>query len=204
MRELKDDEIIREWDKANFICASAKSAGSVPSHSWVIGHSVGYLKWKKGLKAAYRAEVSEWSAPGGKSAVFRKKDDPVEHPSHYTYGKYEVIDVLSEFFANDPLCWQVGKYIMRYQHKGKPLEDLKKARFYLNRRIEEYESPKAEECPNQSCAHHDSEEDNNCGVSFGPVCNPLDTPCSRCGQMSTWIDHKGVYRCLACDERISG
>ena len=60
----------------------------------------------------------------------------VDHPSHYTFGKYEVIDVLEDWFHDDPLLWQVGKYISRAKHKGKMLEDLQKARFYLNRRIE--------------------------------------------------------------------
>ena len=62
--------------------------------------------------------------------------EQVEHPSHYTFSKYEVIDVLMEWFASDPLLWQVGKYIARCAHKGKELEDLKKARFYLDKRIE--------------------------------------------------------------------
>jgi chaperonin cofactor prefoldin len=64
-------------------------------------------------------------------------DDPVNHPSHYTFGKYEVIDVLEDWFHDDPLLWQVGKYIARAKHKGKLVEDLEKARFYLNRRITE-------------------------------------------------------------------
>lgn len=59
----------------------------------------------------------------------------VNHPSHYTFGKHEVIDVLEDWFSDDPLLWQVGKYIARASHKGKELEDLKKAAFYLQRRI---------------------------------------------------------------------
>jgi hypothetical protein len=67
------------------------------------------------------------------------QNDQVNHPPHYTFGKYEVIDVLEDWFYDDPLLWQVGKYISRAKHKGKMLEDLKKARFYLNRRIEKLE-----------------------------------------------------------------
>jgi hypothetical protein len=63
-------------------------------------------------------------------------DDPVNHPGHYTFGKYEVIDVLEDWFPADPLLWQVGKYIARAGHKGTLLEDLKKAAWYLRRRIE--------------------------------------------------------------------
>lgn len=61
--------------------------------------------------------------------------DNVNHPSHYTFGKFEVIDVLMDWFPSDPLLWQVGKYIARASRKGNELEDLKKARFYLERRI---------------------------------------------------------------------
>lgn len=65
--------------------------------------------------------------------------DPVNHPQHYTFGKYEVIDVLEDWFATDPLLWQVGKYLARAGRKGDVLEDLKKARWYLDRKISKLE-----------------------------------------------------------------
>ena len=61
--------------------------------------------------------------------------DHVNHPPHYTFGKYEVLDVLQDWFPAEPLLWQVCKYIARASHKGAMLQDLKKARFYLERRI---------------------------------------------------------------------
>jgi hypothetical protein len=67
------------------------------------------------------------------------EDDPVNHPKHYTFGSFEVIDVLQDWFPNNPLLWQVGKYIARAERKGKSLEDLRKARFYLDREIERLE-----------------------------------------------------------------
>jgi hypothetical protein len=67
-------------------------------------------------------------------------NDPVNHPAHYTFGKYEVIDVLEDWFPTDPLLWQVGKYIARAAHKGNALQDLEKAAWYLQRRIEEKEN----------------------------------------------------------------
>jgi hypothetical protein len=69
----------------------------------------------------------------------RTRDDPVNHPGHYTFGKYEVIDVLEDWFPTDPLLWQVGKYIARAGRKGSLVEDLKKAAWYLQRRIEKEE-----------------------------------------------------------------
>jgi hypothetical protein len=72
-----------------------------------------------------------------------RKDDLVTHPEHYTFGKYEVIDVLEDWFPADPLLWQVGKYIARAGRKGSLIEDLKKAAWYLQRRIKK-ESPESQ------------------------------------------------------------
>jgi hypothetical protein len=66
-------------------------------------------------------------------------DDAVNHPKHYTFGKYEVLDILMDWFPEDPLLWQVCKYIARAKHKGQELEDLQKARFYLDKRIQKLE-----------------------------------------------------------------
>jgi hypothetical protein len=60
----------------------------------------------------------------------------VSHPAHYTFGKYEVIDVLEDWFGSDPLLWQVGKYLARAGRKCDTLEDLLKAQWYLKRRID--------------------------------------------------------------------
>jgi hypothetical protein len=67
-------------------------------------------------------------------------DDPVNRPAHYTFGRFEVIDVLEDWFPADPLLWQVGKYIARAGRKGAALEDLEKAAWYLRRRIEKEKS----------------------------------------------------------------
>jgi hypothetical protein len=66
-------------------------------------------------------------------------NDPVNKPAHYTFGYFEVIEVLQDWFPKNPLLWQVGKYIARADHKGKPLEDLRKARYYLQREIDRLE-----------------------------------------------------------------
>ena len=62
--------------------------------------------------------------------------DAVNHPSHYTRGKIEVID----FIEDQQLPYHLGnviKYIARAGYKGDKLEDLKKARWYLDRYINE-------------------------------------------------------------------
>jgi hypothetical protein len=61
-------------------------------------------------------------------------DDPVNHPKHYTFGKIEVIDAIEDWKLNFHLGNTV-KYIVRAPHKGNLLEDLQKARWYLDREI---------------------------------------------------------------------
>ena len=70
-------------------------------------------------------------------------NDIVNHPSHYTDGKIEVID----FIEDKKLNFHRGnavKYISRAGKKDptKEIEDLKKAQWYLNREIERLENGK--------------------------------------------------------------
>ena len=68
--------------------------------------------------------------------VTPKKEDVINHPSHYTRGNIEVID----FIEDQQLPYHLGnviKYIARAGYKGDKLEDLKKARWYLDRYINE-------------------------------------------------------------------
>ena len=64
------------------------------------------------------------------------KNDPINHPSHYTLGKIEVIDFLEDQKFPFHLANAV-KYISRAGKKdpSKTVEDLKKAIWYLNRYI---------------------------------------------------------------------
>lgn len=62
------------------------------------------------------------------------KADHVDHPPHYTFGRFEVIDVIEDWNLNFHLGNTV-KYIARAGRKGDAREDLKKARWYLDREI---------------------------------------------------------------------
>lgn len=60
--------------------------------------------------------------------------DVINHPAHYTA---ENVKITIEPIQ---LCEQCGflvgnglKYLIRYKHKGNPLQDLKKAEYYFNR-----------------------------------------------------------------------
>ncbi len=72
--------------------------------------------------------------------VFVMPKDVVNSPQHYTQGQFEVIDVIEDWDLNFRLANAV-KYIARHKHKGKPLEDLKKAAWYLQREIDKWSSP---------------------------------------------------------------
>lgn len=68
------------------------------------------------------------------------KNDNINSPKHYTAGKYEVIDVIEDWDLNFRLANAI-KYIARHKHKGKPLEDLEKALWYLQREVDQWKSP---------------------------------------------------------------
>lgn len=65
--------------------------------------------------------------------------DSVNHPSHYNQGSIEVIDAIDDWKLNFALG-NVVKYVARADHKGRALEDLEKARFYLDYEIEKRRS----------------------------------------------------------------
>ena len=65
------------------------------------------------------------------------KNDSVNSPKHYTAGKYEVIEVIEDWDLNFRLANTV-KYVARHKHKGKPLEDLEKALWYLQREVDQW------------------------------------------------------------------
>lgn len=59
----------------------------------------------------------------------------VHHPTHYNAGTPEVLEIIKGW----GLCFIVGnvvKYLLRAPHKGRELEDLQKAQFYLQQRID--------------------------------------------------------------------
>ena len=68
-------------------------------------------------------------------------NDPVNHPAHYTANKgIECIDAIEDTLTPEEfhgyLRGQVVKYIWRCNYKGKRLQDLQKAEWYLKRYIE--------------------------------------------------------------------
>ena len=76
-----------------------------------------------------------------------EKPDVVNAPKHYSWlgralakqvenvGDVEVFHVLMSAFDDDPLLWQVGKYLLRAGRKDDRKQDLEKARWYLSKAI---------------------------------------------------------------------
>lgn len=78
----------------------------------------------------------------------RLRGDPIVRPAHYNMGRIEVIDAIEDW----KLPYHLGnvvKYVARAGRKdpAKKIEDLKKARWYLDRQItlEEVEDEKAKQ-----------------------------------------------------------
>lgn len=70
--------------------------------------------------------------------------DMVNHPSHYNQGGIECIDALKAATVSktgiEAVCTANAiKYLWRYEEKN-GIEDVKKARWYINRLIEELEN----------------------------------------------------------------
>lgn len=104
------------------------------------------------------------------------KDDPVNHPSHYTDGKIEVADYISDknfnFFLGN-----VVKYVSRAGKKDpeKRIEDLRKAQWYLNYEIAKLEKEKLHQaligvtCPNCPSAYQRPGDIPRCDVNDKPI-----------------------------------
>lgn len=72
--------------------------------------------------------------------------DMVDKPPHYNTAGIECIDAMEAMVSginvpsHEAYLWQnIFKYLWRWPYKKKPVEDLKKARWYLDRLIAKVE-----------------------------------------------------------------
>jgi hypothetical protein len=90
-----------------------------------------FMRYKE-IRDALNAEVA------GDGVV-----DVVNSPSHYNAGGIEAIEGIEASMGPEAyagyLKGNIMKYMWRYERKGKPLQDLKKARWYLDRLIQKVE-----------------------------------------------------------------
>jgi len=89
------------------------------------------------------ATPDEWDRAACAAYSYVSSDSvacPVENPDHYNAGAIEAIEAIKasmppeQFFGY--LKGNVMKYLWRYDYKEKPIEDLRKADWYLNRLID--------------------------------------------------------------------
>ena len=91
-----------------------------------------YSNWHNYFKPYVEEDVQEGFTLG----------DNVNNPSHYGQGKIEAIEYIKDFLTKEEyignLRGNIAKYLHRWRYKN-GIEDLKKARWYLERLIEEVE-----------------------------------------------------------------
>ena len=84
-----------------------------------------------------------WEKSANEHLEYPSVDDPVESPVHYNTGSVECIEAIKASMSDTEfegyLKGNAMKYLWRYAYKGKPVEDLKKAQWYLARLTEEVE-----------------------------------------------------------------
>ena len=79
-----------------------------------------------------------------KFAYFEEASDPVNKPAHYNTKGVEAIKAIEASMSDEEyqgyLKGNCMKYMWRYKYKGKPVEDLKKAQWYLEKLIASLEN----------------------------------------------------------------
>jgi len=78
------------------------------------------------------------------SGLYESKNKMVSHPSHYQLGKYEVIDIIKEATKDLTGIYAVDlgnalKYLLRWNKKGDPKENLEKAMWEISHMIKNLE-----------------------------------------------------------------
>jgi hypothetical protein len=108
-----------------------------------ISHKKEQLHGQKDSKGGYTFNVDDLLGDEHEQKQFDFQDDMVNHPPHYTKGGIEVID----FIESKKLGYNLGnvvKYVSRVDDKDEPLENLRKAEWYLKREIANREKAKGD------------------------------------------------------------
>jgi hypothetical protein len=97
-----------------------------------------YNEWLKVWKETRRASEDKQASEDTEDTT--EEMDAVHKPAHYNVGSIEAIDYIKQQTGDgfrDYLYGNAMKYMHRHRYKGKPVECLKKAQWYLARLIEE-------------------------------------------------------------------
>ena len=89
------------------------------------------------MKAAHDEASEAWEEDAGRVDWEEDEEDVVNNPEHYNTGNIECIDAIEESMSSVAfkgyLKGNCIKYLWRYDYKGKQVEDLEKAGWYLNK-----------------------------------------------------------------------
>ena len=89
------------------------------------------------MKAAHDEASEAWEEDAGRVDWEEDEEDVVNNPEHYNTGNIECIDAIEESMSSVAfkgyLKGNCLKYLWRYDYKGKQVEDLQKAGWYLNK-----------------------------------------------------------------------
>lgn len=130
--------------------------------------------------------------------------DAVNHPNHYNVGNIEVIDAIEAWGLNFSRGNAV-KYIARADHKGRPVEDLKKAAWYIQREIERLEKEESDikggaEFPNGIvCCQHEELGVFVCDCGIYCFDSPEATICDICYHSPKATHEEPCKFCIHCD-----
>jgi len=84
-------------------------------------------------RATGKTGLEPWATMAEEEAV----EDVVNNPDHYNTGNIECIDAIQESMSSVAfkgyLKGNCMKYLWRYDYKGKQVQDLQKAGWYLNK-----------------------------------------------------------------------
>ena len=84
-------------------------------------------------RATGKTGLEPWATMAEEEAV----EDVVNNPDHYNTGNIECIDAIQESMSSVAfkgyLKGNCMKYLWRYDNKGKQVQDLQKAGWYLNK-----------------------------------------------------------------------
>ena len=114
------------------------------SHDGVGGDIIAYRLQQPTKSEQVRADAAETDDEADLNECIGQDFDVVNHPPHYTKGRIECIDAIDSATVGksgiEAVCVaNIIKYLYRYEEKN-GIEDVKKAKWYINKLISELES----------------------------------------------------------------
>lgn len=146
-KDLETDELygtnIFARDMAVYTGQTAEVFETWPSGVYELSIDDGYYSWTDEMLEPVPDDMPDDVIESLVSAAFEEPDN-VNQPPHYNKFSFQPIDIIAEVanYYEGSTAFHIGtvlKYLFRAPFKGKLLEDLKKASYYLTRAITEME-----------------------------------------------------------------